>query len=166
MDKRKNIHGLIKAWKQLPEQIRSEYELVITGETAQKFAFKLDEPLPASVRFTGYLNDDHLPALYTAATVFAYPSLFEGFGLPVLEAMACGTAVVTSNSTSLKELADGKALLVDPRDCNAIAEALHTMITSDELRQTYAQKGQEYAAGFTWKRAADETRKILEDCVI
>lgn len=166
LEERKNIRGLIEAWEQLPLQIRDEYELVITGESARKFAFKLEKQPTDSIHFTGYVKDTYLPVLYTEATIFVYPSLFEGFGLPVLEAMACGTAVITSNTTSLKELARDKAVPVDPEDYQAIAEAMHEIIESDALRLGYEQKGKEYANTFTWEESARQTIKILEDCII
>lgn len=166
LEERKNIRGLIEAWEQLPPQIRDEYELVITGESARKFAFKLDKQPSESISFTGYVQDAYLPVLYTEATVFAYPSLFEGFGLPVLEAMACGTAVITSSTTSLKELAKDKAMVVDPEDFQALAEALQKMIESSELRAGYEQKGRDYAPTFRWEDSGRQTIKILEDCII
>src|SRR5699024_699267 len=109
LDPRKNLSGVLKAWNKLPESLRLETELVVVGGAMHTFAFEIEEEIDESVRFLGYVPDEDLPGLYTAAAVFVYPSLFEGFGLPVLEAMACHTPVITSNTTSLKELADGYA---------------------------------------------------------
>src|SRR5699024_617261 len=103
LDPRKNIGGLIKAWKKLPGHIHDKMNLVIAGESDKKFAFNLDEEKYKNIHFTGYVNYKQLPAFYSAAKLFVYPSLFEGFGLPVLEAMACGTPVITSNTSALKE---------------------------------------------------------------
>lgn len=162
LDPRKNINGLLKAWNQLPEAIRGEVELVVIGGGVKSFDFELREETDASVRFLGYVRDDVLPALYTAAHLFVYPSLFEGFGLPVLEAMACRTPVITSNTTSLKELARDHALTVDPHKPEEIAEAVSRLLRSEELRDRLAGKGYRYAReGFKWSEAADKTYEYL-----
>jgi glycosyltransferase involved in cell wall biosynthesis len=166
LDPRKNIGGLINAWYRLPGRIRDEMNLVITGKSADIFAFKLDQPHDESIRFIGYMQEAELPALYTAARVFAFPSFFEGFGLPVLEAMACGTAVITSNTTSLKELAADKALTVPPDDTEAIAKAIDALLKSDSCREEYVEKGKKHAQTFSWDEAARQTKKVLEECVI
>lgn len=107
------------------------------------------------VRFLGFVPDEDLPALYNAATVFALPSLHEGFGIPVLEALACGTPLVTSNVSSLPEVAGDAALLVSPHDVEDLAQALHRLLTDQELRTTLRQRGLAQAQRFTWQRAAE-----------
>ncbi len=107
------------------------------------------------VRFLGFVPDEDLPALYNAAEVFALPSLYEGFGLPVLEALACGTPVVTSNVSSLPEVAGDAALLVSPHDVEDLAQALHRLVTDQELRTTLRRRGLAQAQRFTWQRAAE-----------
>jgi glycosyltransferase involved in cell wall biosynthesis len=114
------------------------------------------------VIFAGFADDDDLPALYRSATVLAYPALFEGFGMPVLEAMACGTPVVTSNASSLPEAAGDAALLVDPLDEGAIAAALDRLLEEPALRSELVRKGLARAAEFTWDRAARQTFEIYE----
>jgi glycosyltransferase involved in cell wall biosynthesis len=162
LDPRKNSHRLIQAWKRLPAHIQNETDLVITGESAQKFVFNIDRTSYKNVRFTGYVSDEQLPVLYSAAQLFVYPSLFEGFGLPVLEAMACGTPVITSNTTALKEIAADNALAVNPKEPDAIADAINKLLESRDLREQYRRKGQNYAGKFTWKKTAEETKKVLD----
>lgn len=108
------------------------------------------------VRFLGYVDDADLPALYTHAAVFTMPSLYEGFGLPVLEAMACGTPVVTSTVSSLPEAAGDAALLVDPTDVEAIADALRRILTDQALAQSLRAKGLAHVTPYTWGRTAGQ----------
>ncbi|HTD76722.1 MAG TPA: glycosyltransferase family 1 protein [Chloroflexota bacterium] len=111
-------------------------------------------------RFSGYVPDDQLPTLYAAARVFAYPSLYEGFGIPPLEAMACGTPVVASTAGALPEVLGDAALLVDPYDEEALTEAIRTAAQDKgDLRR----RGLERAARFTWQRAAEETWRVYEE---
>jgi glycosyltransferase involved in cell wall biosynthesis len=112
------------------------------------------------VRFTGYVDQADLPAIYSAASVFAFPSLHEGFGLPVLEAMACGTPVVTSDTSSLPEVAGEAALLVDPTDDAAIAKAIARVYDEPVLRQLLSQAGIERAAEFSWEACAAATLRV------
>jgi glycosyltransferase involved in cell wall biosynthesis len=119
--------------------------------------------LGSSVRFTGYMDDADLPAVYSAAEVFVFPSRYEGFGLPLLEAMACGAPVVTSTASSLPEVAGDAALLVDPDDTNGLAEAIERLLTDEPLRADLRNRGIRHAAGFTWKRAAHETLIVYQE---
>jgi glycosyltransferase involved in cell wall biosynthesis len=112
--------------------------------------------LESHVRFLGYVDDADLPALYTHAAVFTMPSLYEGFGLPVLEAMACGTPVVTSTVSSLPEAAGDAALLVDPTDVEAIADALRRILTDHGLAQHLGAKGLAHVTPYTWGRTAGQ----------
>ncbi len=117
--------------------------------------------LGARIRFAGYVENAALPHWYQAATLFCYPSLYEGFGLPPLEAMACGTAVVTSNTSSLPEVVGDAALTVDPTDTPALAAALLRLLTDDARRATLAAAGIMQATQFSWARTAAETRAVL-----
>ena len=118
--------------------------------------------LEGRVHFPGFVDDADLPALYSAAEVFAYVSLYEGFGLPLLEAMACGTPVIGSNASSLPEVIGEAGLQVDPRDVDDIARALQQMIDQPELRERSIELGLERAKLFTWDKAARELLAIYE----
>lgn len=113
------------------------------------------------VRHLGYVSEDDLPSLYGNALAFVFPSLEEGFGLPVLEAMASGTPVITSNRSSLPEVAGEAALLVDPLSVAALAEAMRVVLDQADQRQAYREKGVRWAANFTWQKTAQETLKAL-----
>lgn len=152
---RKNYIRLVEAFRQLD---RANLTLVIAGGRGW-----LDDPLyeriaalglENRVRMLGFVPDKDLPALYSAARVFAFPSLYEGFGLPILEAMACGTPVVTSRASSMPEVAGDAALLVDPLDTDALAEALASALDDELLRSSLIEKGLERATVFTWEAAA------------
>ena len=106
---------------------------------------------------TGHVPDEDLGPLLTGAAVFAYPSLYEGFGLPVLEAMQCGTPVVTSRTSSLPEVVGDAAMTVDPTDEDALAQALMDVLQRTELAETLRRRGVERARAFTWRRTVDET---------
>jgi glycosyltransferase involved in cell wall biosynthesis len=112
------------------------------------------------VHFTGYVPQEHLPALYSAAAAFLFPSLYEGFGLPVLEAMACGTPVITSNVSSLPEVAGHAALLVDPRDARALADAVNLVLSDEGVRRRLREAGLARAATFTWRACAEATLAV------
>lgn len=161
LDPRKNLNGLLKAWNRLPGEIRGEHQLVIAGGSSEKFAFRLEEEAGESVRFVGYVPYRRLPALYSGAKLFVYPSLFEGFGLPVLEAMACRVPVLTSDATALGDIEEGAALKADPEDAGALSEGMRRMVESDSLRGRYAEKGHAYARQFRWERAARQTLEFL-----
>ena len=117
--------------------------------------------LDGTVVFPGFVPREDLPAFYNAASLVAYPTLYEGFGFPVLEAMACGTPVVTSNNSSLPEIAGGAALLVDPLKPGEIAGALHRLLTDETLRDDLLSRGLRHARQFTWSRAAENTLDVF-----
>lgn len=161
LDPRKNFNGLIKAWNRLPNHINKAHNLVIVGGSADKFSFELNEKPDSSVQFLGYVESNQLPALYSAAEFFVYPSLFEGFGLPVLEAMACGTPVITSNTTALKEIAGNAAKVVNPVSIDEIRSAIITLIESPTQRSKMVSEGFNWSSQFTWKKSADQTYDTL-----
>jgi len=113
--------------------------------------------LADSVRFLGPIDNTDLPALYAGADLFIFPSLYEGFGLPVLESMACGTPVACSNTSSLPEVAGDAALLFDPTDVDEMARVIHQLLGDQALRREMSAKGREQATRFTWERTAGET---------
>ena len=130
----------------------------LTGIRSVRF-----DPLPPQVHFTGYVSDEQLPVLYSGALALVYPSLYEGFGLPPLEAMACGTPVVTSNGTSLPEIAGDAAVLVDPEDVDSIAEGILRVVSSSALRDNLRRLGLDRASRATWESTAQQTLQLLLD---
>jgi glycosyltransferase involved in cell wall biosynthesis len=159
----KNRSRLIRAMARL----RAEgfpHRLVIIGQPAWKH--EAEQRLPEElgiedgVHVLGYVAGEDLPALYCAADVCALPSLYEGFGLPVLEAMACGTPVLTSDVSATAEVAGDAAVLVDPLSVDAITDGLRRLLRDGGLRSELARRGRERAGEFSWKRAADETHAV------
>jgi glycosyltransferase involved in cell wall biosynthesis len=167
-DLRKNVPRLIEAYAALPASLRKEYQLVIAGRYQHLGHPLYPDPrrtverlgLEGRVIFTGQIREQDKAPLYSAATVFAFPSLYEGFGIPVLEAMACGTPVVTSNSSALPEVAGDAGLLVDPYRTEAIAEGLRKLLEEQPLRDELARRGLERARLFTWPQVAEQTLKV------
>ena len=139
-------------------------QFAIVGQPAWKYEEDAETVrvlgLEQQVRFLGYVPDDDLPALYAGADVFAYPSLYEGFGLCVLEAMACGTPVLTSAVSATAEVAGDAALLVDPASVDAIRDGLRGLLGDAGARRELSERGLARAAEFTWRRAADETYEV------
>lgn len=161
----KNRPRLLRAYASLRSQ-GVECPLVIAGQPAWHYEAEFDLVralgLTEHVRFLGYVPDEDLPALYSGATVFAFPSLFEGFGLPVLEAMACGAPVVCSNTSATAEVASDAALLVDPHDQQAIGEALGRALQDASLRADLRRRGLARAREFSWDRAARDTLSVYQ----
>ena len=164
---RKNLKRLIAAYARLHAAEPPPWDLALTGARGW-----LSDPLyeqvqtlglEGRVHFTGYVPDDDLVALLSGAHFFVFPSLFEGFGLPVLEAQSVGVPVMTANNSSLPEIAGDAALLVDPTDVDAIAEAMLRLSQDDALRQRLIQAGYENVKRFSWTKAAQETLAVLEE---
>ena len=165
---RKNLVRLIRAYARLRSE-REDFrpQLVIVGRKLWLASEIFDEVKRQrwadDVILTGYVADEDLPALYRAARAFVYPSLFEGFGLPPLEAMACGTPVVTSDVSSLPEITGDAALLIDPNDERALANALIEVVNNDRLRAELREKGIAQAKKFTWRDAAEKTLRLYQE---
>ncbi len=157
---RKNYARLAEAFYRLDQP---DLSLVIAGGKGwleDDLYTRIDAlGLGGRVRFIGFADDDDLPALYSAARVFAFPSLYEGFGLPPLEAMACGTPVVASNVSSVPEVVGEAGLLVDPLDVDALAGALARALDDETLRADLIEKGREQAGAFTWDQTASAVRR-------
>lgn len=163
----KNLDNIIRAFHSIKQQ--RDYEdvgLVIAGGRGwnstpiPKLVNKLG--LEQSVVFTGFIPQADIVGLYNLATLYAFPSLVEGFGLPVLEAFACGTAVVTSNVTAMPEVAGDAAILVDPLNMAELADAFRRVLADDALRNDLAKRGLRRAQEFTWQRTAREMLKVYE----
>jgi glycosyltransferase involved in cell wall biosynthesis len=163
---RKNLARLVRAYSGLRrERGRSNLpQLVLVGKRAWLYGETLkaveEEGVGDSVVLTGYVSEGDLPALYTGALLFAYPSYYEGFGLPPLEAMRCGTAVLTGDRTSLPEVVGDAGLLADPFDTGAIARALALLIEDPALRAELGARGLERASAFDWRDTARMTLQV------
>ncbi len=166
IEPRKNLITLLEAYHSLSEQF-PDVKLVIAGKRgwrAAAFFNRLRElGLEDRVVLTGFVPDVDLPALYSLATVFAFPSIYEGFGLPVLEAMACGTPVMCSNTSSLPEIAGDAALLLPPDDVHGWAQALRQMLSDTSLQHNLRDRGLRQAARFTWENTARQTHAIYRE---
>jgi glycosyltransferase involved in cell wall biosynthesis len=168
LEPRKNLVALIEAYAALPASER--LPLIIGGGKGwlyeDIFAAVDRHGLRDEVRFAGFLPAETLPLWYNSAESFVYPSIYEGFGLPVVEAMACGTPVITSNASSLPEAAGAAAMVINPQDIAALTDALRTAYYNREWREKARKDGIDQAAHFSWKRTAEDTiasyRKGLE----
>ena len=164
LQRRKNHLGLVRAFARLAA--RTDLDLVISGGKGWLYDEVLAEVrtlgLERRVRFTGFTAEQDLPALYRAARVFAFPSFYEGFGLPLLEAMASGVPVVSSDASSLPEVAGDVALLVNPRDDDAIAAALQRALDDEPWRAAAIVRGIARAKEFTWERAGRQLLAVYE----
>ncbi len=165
IEPRKNLSGLIQAMERLAGQ-GAHLPLVVGMKDAlfeEHYERTTQGRGSARVIFTGKAPQEDLPAFYNAATLTVYPSFAEGFGLPVLEAMACGSPVVTSNTTSLPEVAGDAALLVDPHDTESLAQAMHSVLTDQDLARRLRHKGLERAALFNWEQSARRTLEVYQE---
>jgi len=168
LEPRKNLVRVVQAFGQLKSSDPIlPHMLVLAGnkgwgyEEVRREVERLG--LEREVVFTGPVPHDELPPLFSGADVFVYPSLYEGFGLPVVEAMACGTPVITSNVSSLPEVAGDAGLLVDPLDVAALARAMRRVLSDGDLRQVMQMKGLEQAARFTWEETARRTLQVYKE---
>jgi glycosyltransferase involved in cell wall biosynthesis len=161
---RKNLARLVEAYAAVRARDRLPHQLVVAGKAAWReseiYAAVGRHALERDVLFPGYVAEGTLAALYRQADLFVFPSLFEGFGLPVLEAMACGTPVVCADRTSLPEVAGEAARLVDPEDAAALSEAIRQVLGDAALRAAMRARGLERARRFTWQRTARETLAV------
>jgi glycosyltransferase involved in cell wall biosynthesis len=164
---RKNAAGLLRIYAQLPAELQRRHPLVMVwthGLMQRELRREIERlGLGRCVLFLSRVPDGDLVLLYNAATLFVYPSLYEGFGLPVLEAMACGTPVVASNLTSIPEVAGESAALADPRDAKQFGEALSRTLSSPQVRIDLARAGFERAQQYSWERTARMTLDVYRE---
>lgn len=160
---RKNVQGLVRAFELWQQQVADvETELVLAGGKGWLF----DESWLSGVervRTLGYIEDSDKGALMSGALALVFPSFYEGFGFPVVEAMICGTPVIASDSSSLPELVGEAGLLVDPHDVNAISAAMRQCSDDSKLRESLIRKGKQQAAAFTWQRAAKQLHVVFDE---
>jgi len=157
----KNLDTVVQAYARARRMAQFDTPLICVG-SRQGSEFKIRQRaeylgIGDKVRLLGHVAQEALPAIYQGATLFLYPTLYEGFGLPVIEAMASGVAVITSNTSALKEIAEGYALLVDPLDLDGMAKAIAHLIGSPEARSRYVELGERRAAQFRWDQTARQT---------
>lgn len=166
VEERKNLKRILEAYVTL-KQNGLPQQMVIVGPQKWKY-HEIMEAVNANnvadtVHFTGYVEDEDLPIIYSGADVFVYPSLYEGFGLPPLEAMAAGVPVITSNVSSLPEVVGDAGMAIDPYDVGALADAMQQLLTDEGLRATFREKGLERAKSFSWQRSGDAHLDVYRD---
>jgi glycosyltransferase involved in cell wall biosynthesis len=170
-DQRKNVPTLIRAFARVRETLDDSHRLVIAGRLPKRASPLFPDPRRVvaelgqgeAIRFVGWVAEEDRPALYSGAACFVYPSLYEGFGLPPLEAMACGVPVIASNASSLPEVVGEAGLLVDPRDVDALAGAMTAVLSDEDLRARLRQKGIAQAKRFSWEKTARETLGVYQE---
>jgi len=161
---RKNLLRLVRAFGMMQNDSHCLVLAGLHGDSAKKRIMEEASAYGTNdrVKFLDYVRDEDLPALYTGATLFCYPSLYEGFGLPVLEAMACGTPVLASNTTSVPEVAGQAAILVNPMSCEEIAAAMDLILDDVDRRDMMRVAGLEQVTKFSWEQAAKDTLSVLQ----
>lgn len=164
---RKNVDGLLEAYGRIYKELPGYYELVLLGASKDNH-YELrkkveDMGLSDRVVFAGYVPYEHLPYFYNCASLFVYPSLYEGFGLPPLEAMTCGTPTITTNVTSIPEVVGDGAVMVNPYDTDDLTDNIIELLSDIDLREQLTRKGLRRAYSFSWKKTAIETIKVYED---
>ncbi|MEP6775257.1 MAG: glycosyltransferase family 1 protein [Chloroflexota bacterium] len=162
---RKNLGMLVEAWRLLRERMEQPPMLLLAGKRGWLYESLFEQvqraELEELVKFADYVDRDDLPALYSRALALAFPSLYEGFGLPPLEAMSCGTPVICSNATSLPEVVGDAGIVLDPTDVEAWADAVQSIAENADERERLSQRGLAQAKQFTWERCARETWDVL-----
>jgi len=169
LQKRKNIPRLLQSFYLLKQRYNIPHKLVLVGQKCpdlpehEIFSTMKQLSLQEDVVWTGYIAEQDMPALFNGAELFVFPSLYEGFGMPILEAMACGVPVACSNTSSLPEVVGEAGVMFDPYDVDSMTAAIHRALTDEELRTQLRQQGLQRAKWFSWKRCAQKTLDVLEE---
>ncbi|MBU3189043.1 glycosyltransferase family 4 protein [Clostridium bowmanii] len=167
---RKNIVGLLESFSLLLPKLKKDMKLVIAGSKGKSYDIykkrAQDLNIENKVIFPGFISMDHIPFMYNACEIFVYPSFYEGFGLPPIEAMACGVPVIASNVTSIPEILEGSALLVNPYDVNALCEKMYNVLLDNSLRQSLITKGLKKASTLTWEHTAAATLNAYRNILL
>lgn len=162
---RKNMPRLLLAWNKIPGSVKSGRVLAIAGKVDRVFSEEKFSMLPEDVIFLDYVPDDELFDLYSNADAFVYPALYEGFGIPPIEAMSCGTPVLVSNITSLPEVCGNAAAYCDPYNVDDIADKLSQLLTDNTFVKTLIKRGLEQAKLYSWNRSAQQLSNIFESII-
>ena len=169
IEPKKNLFNLIKAFQKLKTNEEIEHQLVIVGKKGWKYKsfFKkiMELKIEKNIIFTGYIPEEDLPAIYSMADLFVFPSLYEGFGIPPLEAMACEVPVIVSDKGALPEITGGKCKQVDPYNINEMAKGIFKLITDSNLRERSIQEGKKWVKQFSLEKAAIETLRVYEEAI-
>jgi glycosyltransferase involved in cell wall biosynthesis len=168
-DGRKNLGQIFKAFARYHERVKRPHKLVVGGQDCHLFRIEYDLPEDGygqDIHFPGWIAQEDLPTVYSLADLYLYPSNLEAFPIPITEAMACGTPIVTSNVNGLKEIAGDAALLVDPSDTESISEAICRVLSDSNLRTTLSEKGLARSSNFTWEACAKKTLALLESLML
>ncbi len=173
LDQRKNVPQLVRAFAQLYRQLGDpDLQLLIAGNPDRQRGALFPDPRPVATELgirdqviCRFIAEEDKPAIYSDASVFVFPSLYEGFGLPPLEAMSCGTAVICSNRTSLPEVVGDAAITIDPGSMNEMVDAMHAVLTKSELRADLQARSLKRAAQFSWRKTATETLATFQEAI-
>lgn len=165
LEPRKNIIGILDAYALLPKPLRTTFQLVLAGGKGwldHEIQEKLEDYKDLEVVLTGYVPDEDLPALYSGASVFVYPSFYEGFGMPPLEAMACGAPVITSNNSSLPEVVGTAGITIEAKDTNSLVKNMQRVLTDKKLANKMKKDGLIQAEKFSWAESAAKLKDIID----
>lgn len=166
IEPRKNITGILDSYSSLKGITKSEYSLVLAGSSGwqnDEIKRKLHEMADLSIIRPGYIDEKDIPALYSGASLFVFPSHYEGWGIPILEAMACGVPVVTSNNSSLPEVAGNAAIMVDADDTKEITSSMELVLNNSKIKKEMIKKGYSQAKKFSWEKSAKIFNKIINE---
>ena len=165
IEPRKNLIGLLKAYNLLDSELKQEYKLVLVGFKGweNRDIMEIIEKNQESIHYLGFISDKELAKVYNLASLFVFPSFYEGFGLPPLEAMACATPVVSSNSSSLPEVGGDAVVYCDPNDCSDIKDKIAMVLHDKELQKEMVDKGLQQAKKFSWEKSAQEHMRVFKE---
>ncbi len=163
LEPRKNLSTVVEAYRRLPKRIRESFDLVIAGASVWQQDGLLSTSLVSleGIHKVGYVSPEQKIALFRAASCFIFPSLYEGFGFPLLEAMSAGTPIIASNVSSIPEITEDAAILCDPNDVDAFVSAVTQLVESESLRASLVEKGAKRVMDFSWSQAAEKTHNIF-----